>query len=129
MVDTERRKVLGTLVAASVGLAVSASVSAPAGASSGAAPVMSLIKPKMEKIRFGFIGVGMRGHELLRLLLAVDGVEVKALCDIHGPTLDKAAGLVVEKSGVAAALYTGREDIYKGLVERNDVDAVVIATP
>jgi predicted dehydrogenase len=129
MVDSERRKFLGGLVAASATLAVSNEAAAATRAGSGGGSVMHLVKPKMEKVRFGFIGVGMRGHELLRLLLAVDGAEAKAVCDIHGPTLEKAAKLIQDKTGTAPALYTGRDDAYKELVARNDIDAVVIATP
>src|SRR5580765_2928713 len=35
-----------------------------------------------ERVRLGIIGVGGRGSSLLRDLLTVDGVEVKALCDL-----------------------------------------------
>jgi predicted dehydrogenase len=128
MVDTQRRKLLGAMVATSTALALSDSAAASKRRQSGGS-VMNLVRPKMDKVRFGFIGVGMRGHELVRLLLAVDGVEVKAICDIHGPTLEKAAKLVTDETGKAPALYTGRDDAYKGLVDREDVDAVVIATP
>src|SRR5882757_4657453 len=99
MVDTERRKVLGGLIAATTGLAVNAQAAAVRGAGVRDSRAINIVKPKFERIRFGFIGVGMRGHELLRLLLSVDGVEVKALCDIHGPTLEKAAKLIVDRTG------------------------------
>jgi hypothetical protein len=35
-----------------------------------------------ERVRLGIIGVGGRGTSLLRDLLAVEGVEVKAICDL-----------------------------------------------
>jgi hypothetical protein len=35
-----------------------------------------------ERVKLGIIGVGGRGSSLLRDLLAVDGVEVKAICDL-----------------------------------------------
>lgn len=131
MVDKERRQLLGAAIAASSALALGSHIRASAAAPNGktGSSVMDLVKPKMEKVRFGYIGVGMRGHELLRLMLAVEGVEVTAVCDIHGPTLEKAAKLVTERTGKKPALITGRNDSYKALVERPDVDAVIIATP
>src|SRR5215467_8214510 len=35
-----------------------------------------------ERVRLGIIGVGGRGTSLLQDLLAVDGVDVKAICDL-----------------------------------------------
>jgi predicted dehydrogenase len=130
MINKERRKLLGAALATSGVLALGGNVKVlaangkPAGAS-----VMNHTRPKLGKVRFGIIGVGMRGHELMRLLLAVEGAEVKALCDIHGPTLDASTKLVFEQTGVKPATYTGRDDAYKALVERKDIDAVLIATP
>jgi predicted dehydrogenase len=131
MVDKERRQLLGAAVAASSALALGAHIQARAATPNGkaGASVMNLAKPKMNKVRFGFIGVGMRGHELLRLMLAVEGAEISAVCDIHEPTLDRAAQLVMERTGKKPALITGRDDAYKALLERSDIDAVIIATP
>lgn len=126
----DRRKVLGAMVATSTALLLDGpAAAARTPRSRPGQSVMTLAKPPMEKVRFGFIGVGMRGHELLRLLLAVDGVEVTALCDIRGAALDAAVALMAEHSDRKAALFTGSDTAYRGLVERNDVDAVVIATP
>jgi predicted dehydrogenase len=90
---------------------------------------MDLVKPKLQKVRFGFIGVGMRGHELLRLLLAVEGAEALAICDVRAEAMNGAAQLVSERTGKIPALYTGSEHAYRRLLERNDLDAVIIATP
>lgn len=133
MIDEQRRRLLGAAIAATGALALGAGPEARAAAAdnkrSAGASVMNLVRPKLDKVRFGFIGVGMRGHELMRLLMAVEGVEVKALCDIHGPTLDNAVKHVFEKTGVKPTTYAGRDDAYKALVERKDLDAIVIATP
>ena len=130
MIDTQRRKLIGAMAATSA-LALSAPAAAATNAATAfsGANVMHLVKPKFERVRFGFIGVGMRGHELMRLALAVTGAQVTALCDIDAAALEKAAALVTEKSGAKPALHTGRDTAYKALLERDDVDAVVIATP
>lgn len=130
MINTDRRKVLGAMVATSATLMLDGcATGARSARTQPGRSVMTLAKTPMKKVRFGFIGVGMRGHELLRLTLAVDGAEVTALCDIRGAALDKAAALVTERTGRKAALYTGSEEAYRELIQRNDVDAVVIATP
>jgi Oxidoreductase family, NAD-binding Rossmann fold len=130
MVDLSRRNLLGGVVAASTALAVGrlpAATGTERGSfGRGASPIAV---PKLDSVRFGVIGVGMRGHELLRLTLAVEGAQVNALCDVDASALGKAAELVLEKTGRSAGVYGGRDDAYKALVTRNDIDAVIIATP
>lgn len=75
-----------------------------------------------EKIGVGMIGVGNRGSYLLRQVLEQPGVRVTALCDIKPDRLDKAAS-----AAAAHKPFTTAE--YRKLLERNDVDAVFIATP
>ena len=130
MIDTDRRRFLGALAATSALMLEGAPAVAQAARSPGTRSVMDLKKPPMSKIRFGFIGVGMRGYELLRLLLAVDGAEVSAVCDIRAAALEQAVEIVSKTSGRKPASITGRaEQAYKELIDRNDVDAVLIATP
>ncbi len=74
-----------------------------------------------ERVRLGFIGVANRGGQLLTAILEHADAEVAALCDVHKPTLAKANQRLDGK----AATY---EDFRK-LIERRDLDAVVIATP
>jgi len=74
-----------------------------------------------ERIRLGFIGVANRGGQLLTAFLEHADAEVVALCDVHRPTLEKARQRLEGKP----AAY---EDFRK-LIERKDLNAVVIATP
>jgi len=95
--------------AAAVGLSVAGrAASSPLGAN--------------DRVRLGFIGVGNRGSQLLRAFLKQRDAEVVALCDIYGRYLDRAK-TIVGKPGVA----TYKD--FRKLLERNDIDAVVIATP
>jgi predicted dehydrogenase len=127
MVDTDRRRMLGAMVATSAALMLE---NVPARARNRSERhVMGLAKRPMERVRFGIIGVGMRGHELLRLLLAVDGVEITAVCDIRAAALAAAETLVRDRTGRAPAAFTGSNEAYRGLVDRADVDAVIVATP
>ncbi|OJW13632.1 MAG: oxidoreductase [Planctomycetales bacterium 71-10] len=105
-----RRRFLG-YSAAGAGLALTQ------GAPHGATPTGSL--------RVGVVGVGNRGTTLLRTLLEVPGVVVPVVCDPEPRHRARGEG-IVEKA-------TGRrpESVLdpRGVVERADVDAVVVAVP
>ncbi|MCL4205820.1 MAG: Gfo/Idh/MocA family oxidoreductase [Pirellulaceae bacterium] len=74
-----------------------------------------------EKIRLGFIGVANRGGQLIDGFMAHDDMEIVAVCDVDQEVLARAK----EKVGGRVETYTD----FRKLIERNDVDAVVIATP
>jgi predicted dehydrogenase len=74
-----------------------------------------------ERVRLGVIGVGNRGDQLLSAFLQLPDADVVALCDIYRPYLDFAA----KKIGSNPQTFTD----YRRLLERKDLDAVVIATP
>lgn len=74
-----------------------------------------------KEVRCGFIGVGTEGSMLLGKLVKIPGVKVPAICDIYEPNLKK--GLKI-----AGGLARGYED-YRWLLDRKDLDAVLIATP
>ena len=44
--------------------------------------------PPLETVRIGFIGLGHRGPSSLRRLSLIEGVEIKALCDIRPERLE-----------------------------------------
>lgn len=74
-----------------------------------------------ERIRLGFIGLGNRGDQVLDAFLEHKDCEITAICDIYQPYLDFAA----KKIGGNPQQFRD----YRRLLERNDVDAVVICTP
>lgn len=74
-----------------------------------------------EVVRFGFIGTGTQGCNLLKFLTTIPEGRCVATCDIYPPNLKKG----VEIIGTNPDAY---ED-YRRLLERKDVDAVMIATP
>ena len=84
--------------------------------------------PKLEKVRIGFIGLGMRGPTHVYGMSHVEGVEVKGLCDIRP---EKVEAMQKQLSGTSHKpdSYSGTEDEWKKLCDRNDIDLVVIATP
>jgi myo-inositol 2-dehydrogenase / D-chiro-inositol 1-dehydrogenase len=73
-----------------------------------------------DTVRVAFIGVGNRGSYLLQHMKNVPGIRVVALCDLNAETLAK-----------AAAATPGADTVsdYHKLLDRSDIDAIVIATP
>src|SRR5690606_1655856 len=45
--------------------------------------------PKLDKVRIGFVGLGMRGPHAVQRMSYIQGVEIKALCDIRPKQVDK----------------------------------------
>ncbi len=82
-----------------------------------------------DRLRLGFIGMGGRGTWLLGLALQRDDTEVKAVCDIVSEKALHAADLVTDAGGKEPRKFTAGEEDYVNLLERDDIDAVIIATP
>lgn len=85
-------------------------------------------EPIGEKVRIGIIGVGGRGNSLMGNLLIMKDVEIRAIGDIYEPRA-KAAQQRVAKAGMPQPdIYAGDENIWKQLVDREDLDAIIIAS-
>ncbi|GIV59896.1 Gfo/Idh/MocA family oxidoreductase [Rhodocaloribacter litoris] len=82
-----------------------------------------------QTVRLGFIGVGLRGREHLRLALHRDDVHVAALCDIDPDALARAQALVAEAGRPAPPVFTGDDYAFLDLLAMDALDAVIIATP
>ncbi len=93
-----------------------------------------------EKVRVGFIGVGNRGSQLLAGFMAQEDVQIAALCDVYEPYLNRdhsqvgkevieSIGERVPKMGEKFAGQVDRYKDFRRLLDRKDIDAVVIATP
>ena len=80
-------------------------------------------------VRLGIVGVGDRGRSLLSTMLNLDNIEIKALCDINKNALSAASKIVTDASQKKPDEYTDDNHAYKKLMDRNDIDAVIIATP
>ncbi|MDX2035066.1 MAG: Gfo/Idh/MocA family oxidoreductase [Isosphaeraceae bacterium] len=74
-----------------------------------------------EKLTLGFIGVGGMGTGLLNIFRKFEDVEVAAVCDVYEPHRLRAR----EIAG------TGTEAVadFRRVLDRKDIDAVVVATP
>jgi predicted dehydrogenase len=74
-----------------------------------------------DRVRFASIGTGTRGCELLDASRAVPGVECVAVCDLYD-SRHEAAQEAVQKQVPATRNY-------KEILDRKDVDAVIVAVP
>lgn len=85
--------------------------------------------PKMETVKVGFVGIGNRGYSNLKDMTYLEGVEIKAICDIVQFRIDEAQQLLLKQKLPKAKVYTGNEDSWKELCENADIDLVSIAVP
>ncbi len=74
-----------------------------------------------DRITLGFIGVGARAHQLIEAMKAFPEAEIVAVCDAYTGRVDRA----VARTGGRAAAYRD----YREIIQRSDIDAVVISTP
>ncbi|MDY0164992.1 MAG: Gfo/Idh/MocA family oxidoreductase [Thermoguttaceae bacterium] len=75
-----------------------------------------------ERVRLGFIGIGSRGSQVAAAFAQHADTEIAALCDVSRSTLENANEKLAQ--GKAAAYGDFRK-----LLDRQNLDAVVIATP
>ena len=87
-----------------------------------------LIAGGKDKIRIGFIGLGGRGSGLLDSILTLDWIEVPAICDINPEALIASHEIIKKHERKKASEYGKDELHYKEMIERDDLDAVIIAT-
>ncbi len=93
-----------------------------------------------DRVRTGHIGVGNRGTQLLHGFMEEKDVEIAALCDVYKPFLERddskvdrgyveSVGGYLRKMGENFGHPVDRYDDFRRLLERKDIDAIVIGTP
>lgn len=81
-----------------------------------------------QRVRMGIIGVGGRGSSLLRDLLAVENVEIKAICDVVPEKVAHAQKAVTDAGQPEPTGFSKGDFDFKHLTQM-DLDIVYIATP
>jgi len=118
MTLSSRRSFLKTATAVGAGLAVAPNIS-KAGIS----------KSKKEgAARIAVIGLG-RGYGHFKRAVDTEGVTITALCELDKERLEKAQKYLDQKGLARAAEYTDGEYAFEKMLERDDIDGVIIATP
>jgi len=116
--DLSRREFLGH----------SAKNAAVAGAAAAGVVALGSTHPAAspnERIAVGVIGVRRRGLELATLLAGRSDTDVPVLCDVDPAVMVTATPRLVDSQGFAPELVAD----FRRVIDRNDLDAVVIATP
>lgn len=81
--------------------------------------------PAGEPVRLGVVGIRSRGMQLANSFQNVEGCEIVAMCDCDGGVLEQQCTRFAEKYGHRPA---AERDV-RAFVERDDLHAIVIATP
>lgn len=89
--------------------------------------VLQLKVDPIPTVRVGFIGLGMRGAPAVYRYTFIEGVEIKALCDLNQHYIDRAQKELTVKNLPKADEYVG-EEAWKRLCERPDIDLIYICT-
>ncbi|MBU3856381.1 MAG: Gfo/Idh/MocA family oxidoreductase [Candidatus Phocaeicola excrementipullorum] len=92
----------------------------------GQKSVIGLTVPKMEVVRVGFVGLGMRGPGAVERFTYIPGTQIVALCDYEKERAEKCQKYLEKASLPKAAIYSGEKG-YEELCKREDIDLVYIA--
>jgi predicted dehydrogenase len=91
--------------------------------------VMDLACEPLDKVRVGYIGLGMRGMGGVKRMLNVEGIEIRAVCDIIPERVLQARKIVSDAGFPDPAGYDQGPDAWMKLCERDDIDLVYSCTP
>ncbi len=103
-----------------------------AGSAAAAEPEASVGLPKvppLDPVRLGVVGVGGQGTSHVRNLLKIEGVEIRAVCDIVESKVARAQEMVVKAGQPKPDGYSRGATDFRRLCQQEDIDLVVTATP
>jgi predicted dehydrogenase len=92
-------------------------------------PIEHLAAPPMETVRVGYVGIGNQGSGHLRNLLRIEGVEIKAVCDIREERTFWAQEQCKESGKPEPAAYNKGPEDFRRMCDSEDLDLVYNATP
>jgi len=86
--------------------------------------------PRLDKVRIGQLGIGGRGGSALARLPRIEGVEVRALCDVLPERAEAGAERLRKMNHpIKPQLYSGKDDAWRQVCERDDLDLIYITSP
>ena len=116
MKNFSRRKFLQTTLAGAAGFSV--------------LPLLKSCGSPNDTIRLGFIGLGQQAMGLMRGFNSIQGVQIVAGADVYGIKCKRFENRLkahYDEAGINVDVKTYKD--YKQLLDRKDIDAVIIATP
>ena len=124
-----RRDLLKLGAVGAGGLAIHSIAAPVARAVSGDATMMDFAAPPLNRVRIGFVGVGLMGTAHVENFLKIEGVEVAAVCDIVKEKVVRAQKMVVEAGQPLPEGFSRGPEDFERLCDRADLDLVFTATP
>jgi predicted dehydrogenase len=85
--------------------------------------------PALPSVKVGFVGVGGMGSAHVMNYLNIEGVEIKAICDVRPAHVERAQKWVVEAGRPEPKGYAKGERDFERMCETEDLDLVMTATP
>jgi len=82
----------------------------------------------IDRVRVGLVGIGARGSHLLTILLGLEGVVVKAVCDLIPDRVARAQEMVAAAKQPEPAGYARGETDFQRLCDTEELDLVINAT-
>jgi predicted dehydrogenase len=92
-------------------------------------PLRVFATEKKTKVRIGLIATGFRGQSHLEMLLDRKDVDITALADPDKGMINTALKMIAKAGKATPAVYTNGNYDYRNLLNRDDVDAVIISSP
>jgi len=106
-----------------------------AGAGLAIAPQITNAKIKKEKkkkagpVNIAFIGLGDRGYGHVLRTAKTEGVNITAICDINPEVVARTQKILTNHGKPEAAAYSDGEFAFEKMLQRDDIDGVIISTP
>jgi predicted dehydrogenase len=83
----------------------------------------------IKNVRVGFVGVGNQGSSHVRNFLNIEGVEIKAICDIIPEKVERMQSWVTEAGNKKPTGYSKGDYDFVRMCEEEELDLVFTATP
>jgi predicted dehydrogenase len=83
----------------------------------------------IDTVRMAIVGVGHQGSDHVDSFLKLDGVEIRAVCDLVPEKVARIQEKCVAAGKARPAGYAGSPDAYRRLCDTEDLDLVFTATP
>ncbi len=85
-------------------------------------PQLEFRVPPIDPVRIGYVGVGGMGSAHVRNLLRIEGVQVRAVCDIVPEKVARVRQWVIDAGQPPPEGYTRGPQDFRRLCERDDID-------